>query len=148
MRKEEQIRCMRLLMQRLDEGTNVDAGGMVRNPVEAYTSAERAMSEWEVMFQNYPQVLGLTGDLPEPGSFVTSNDLGKPMLLTRDNEGKFRAFLNVCSHRGTIVESELRGKKSVFSCPFHAWGYSAAGDLVSVRCRPPDSFFRNLSYRR
>ena len=132
MRKEEQIRCMKLLMQRLDDGKNVDAGGMVRNPVEAYTSSERALAEWDVMFQNYPQVMGLTGDLPDPGCFFTSNDLGKPMLLTRDNEGKFRAFLNVCRHRGTIVETEPRGKKSIFSCPFHAWGYSAAGDLVAV----------------
>ncbi|HIG43860.1 MAG: SRPBCC family protein [bacterium] len=132
MRKEEQIRTMKLLMQRLDEGTNVDAGGMVRNPVTAYTSAERAKDEWEVMFQNFPQVMGLSGDLPEPGSFITSEDLGKPLLMTRDNDGKFHAFLNVCSHRGTIVESETRGKKNIFSCRFHAWGYSGKGDLISV----------------
>ena len=132
MQKEEQIRTMKLLMQRLDEGTNVDAGGMVRNPVSAYTSPERAKDEWEVMFRNFPQVMGLSGDLPQPGSFITSEDLGKPLLMTRDNDGKFHAFLNVCSHRGTIVESETRGKKNIFNCPFHAWGYSGKGDLVSV----------------
>jgi len=129
---KEQIRCMKLLMQRLDDGTNVDAGGMVRNPVDAYISQERALHEWETMFQNYPQVMGLTGDLPKPGSFLPSDDLGKPMLMTRDKDGKFHAFLNVCSHRGTVVESETRGKKNIFNCPFHAWGYSGKGDLVSV----------------
>jgi phenylpropionate dioxygenase-like ring-hydroxylating dioxygenase large terminal subunit len=84
------------------------------------------------MFQNYPQVMGMSGDLPEPGSFMTSDDLGKPVLMTRDNDGLFHAFLNVCAHRGTRVESENRGRKSVFSCPFHAWSYSGKGDLVSV----------------
>lgn len=132
MEMKEQIRCMKLLMQRLDDGTNVDAGGMVRNPVEAYISEDRALREWQTMFQNYPQVMGLAGDLPGPGSFLTSDDLGKPMLMTRDKEGKFHAFLNVCRHRGTVVENEPRGKKTIFSCPFHAWGYSATGDLVSV----------------
>ena len=132
MEMKEQIRCMKLLMQRLDDGTNVDAGGMVRNPVDAYISEERALHEWETMFQNYPQVMGLAGDLPKPGSFMTSNDLGKPMLMTRDKDGKFHAFLNVCSHRGTIVENEARGMKTVFSCPFHAWSFGASGDLLSV----------------
>ncbi len=132
MNKSEQIHNMKLLMQRLDDGTTVDAGGMVKNPVAAYTSSSRAAKEWQMMFQNYPQVMGLTGDLPEIGSFLTSNDLGKPMLMTRDKEGNFRAFLNVCSHRGTIVETQSRGKKNVFSCPFHAWSFSTSGDLVSV----------------
>jgi phenylpropionate dioxygenase-like ring-hydroxylating dioxygenase large terminal subunit len=132
MEMKEQIRCMKLLMQRLDDGTNVDAGGMVRNPVDAYISEERALREWETMFQNYPQVMGLTGDLPKPGAFMTSNDLGKPMLMTRDKDGNFHAFLNVCRHRGTVVENEARGIKTVFSCPFHAWSYGASGDLLSV----------------
>ena len=138
MRREEQIRTMRLLMQRLDEGVNVDTGSMVRNPVSAYTCQQRAKQEWDVMFQSYPQVLGLTADLPEPGAFMTNNDLGKPLLLTRDTEGKFHAFLNVCSHRGTVLEDQPRGKRHSFSCPFHAWTYSSQGELVSV---PKESHF-------
>ena len=108
MKMEEQIRCMKLLMQRLDDGTTVDAGGMVRNPVKAYTCEQRAGQEWETMFQSYPQVMGLKGDLPKPGSFLTSNDLGKPILMTRDKDGEFHAFLTVCRHRGTVVEGEDR----------------------------------------
>ena len=132
MRQEEQIKTMKLLMERLDSGTNVDAGGMVQNPVNAYLCPERARQEWQVMFQQYPQVMGLSGDLPEPGAFMTSKDLGKPILMTRDADGKFHAFLNVCSHRGTIVESEERGRRHTFSCPFHAWTYSSQGDLVAM----------------
>ncbi len=132
MQREEQIRVIKGLMSHLDNDTNVDAGGQLKNPVSSYTCPERAKQEWQAFFRDYPQLLGLSAELREPGSFFTNRDLGKPVLCTRDKSGKFRAFLNVCRHRGTIVESEHRGRRAVFSCPFHAWGYSAAGELVAV----------------
>jgi phenylpropionate dioxygenase-like ring-hydroxylating dioxygenase large terminal subunit len=132
MNQAEQIKCMKLLMHRLDQGINVDAGGAVINPVDAYTCAERAAEEWKLMFQSYPQVMGLAGDLPEPGSFMTSTELGKPLLLTRDRDGVFQAFVNVCTHRGTVLVQEQRGKKFSFNCSFHGWGFSNSGNLVSV----------------
>jgi nitrite reductase/ring-hydroxylating ferredoxin subunit len=132
MHTDEQISVIERLMQHLDDGTNVDAGAQVRNPVSSYTCPDIAQKEWLAFFQDYPQVLGLSPDLPAPGSFFTSTDLGKPILCTRDESGAFHAFLNVCRHRGTIVESEPRGVKKQFNCPFHAWGYNHKGDLVAV----------------
>jgi len=132
MEREEQLRVIRGLMRHLDNGTNVDAGGQVRNPVSAYTDGRLAAKEWREFFLNHVQVLGLSGDLPGPATFFTSNDLGKPVLCTRDRDGRFHAFLNVCRHRGTIVETSPRGRRTVFSCPFHAWSYSPTGDLVAV----------------
>lgn len=35
---------------------------------------------------------GLSGDLPEHGSFFTNDDLGKPILCTRDQSGDFHAW--------------------------------------------------------
>lgn len=119
-------------MHYLDTDTNVDAGGQARNPVSSYTCPDIARKEWASFFQDYPHVLGLSADLPEVGRYFTNNDLKKPILCTRDSEGQFRAFLNVCRHRGTILETEQRGQKNLFSCPFHAWGYNSAGDLVAV----------------
>ena len=132
MRADEQRRIIKGLMSHLDNDSNVDAGGQMLNPVTSYTCPNIATNEWQTFFQNHPQVMGLSGDLPKPGSFMTSMDLGKPILLTRDDTGEFHAFLNVCRHRGTIVENETRGEKRLFSCPFHAWGYSAKGALVAV----------------
>jgi len=132
MEREEQIRIIKGLMTHLDRKTNVDAGGQVRNPVSSYICPDMAKREWDVFFRSYPQVLGLSADLPQPGTFFTSNDLGKPLLCTRDNEGRFHAFLNVCRHRGTVLETARSGKKRLFSCPFHAWGYSNMGELVAV----------------
>lgn len=132
MQKAEQIRVLKTLMGHLDNDTNVDAGGLRRNPTDAYTDPVRAEEEWQRLFVNHPQVVGLTGDLPEPGSFITRNDFGVPLLATRDGSGKFRAFANVCRHRGTVVESEPRGKKKAFMCPFHGWTYNAEGELAGL----------------
>ncbi len=132
MQQAEQIRVIKQLMSHLDNGTNVDAGRQLLNPVKSYTDPDVAHQEWGAFFQQYPQLLGLSADLPERGSFFTSDALGKPVLCTRNKEGVFHAFLNVCRHRGTIVEAAPRGKKSLFSCPFHAWGYSSDGALVAV----------------
>ncbi len=132
MRHNEQIRVLQGLMTHLDNDTNVDTGYQLKNPVSTYTDPARATLEWEKLFQAYPHVLGMSADLPEPGSFFTNQDLGKPILCTRDKDGTFRAFLNVCTHRGTLLEAEPRGKKNVFSCPFHAWAFSPSGDLVAV----------------
>ncbi len=132
MHREEQIRVIEGLIKHLDDGTNVDAGRQLLNPVSGYTSGDVAAREWQSFFQDYPHVLGLSADLPEPRSFFTSNDLGKPILCTRAEDGVFRAFLNVCRHRGTIVEDEARGQKKLFQCPFHAWTYNHEGALVGV----------------
>ena len=67
MEKQEQIRLVRELMQRLDDGTNVDAGVVLRNPSSAYTCPDLAAREWQTFFRTHPQVIGLSGDLPEPG---------------------------------------------------------------------------------
>ena len=132
LRQQETIRVIEDLMRHLDQGTNVDAGVQLKNPVSAYTSPEIAAREWQSFFLDYPHVLGLSSDLPEPNCFITSTDLGKPILATRDKTGQFRAFLNVCRHRGTVVVDDERGQKSQFNCPFHGWGYNTRGELISV----------------
>ena len=132
MEQGEQIRLLKQLMNHLDADTNVDAGGLRRNPSSVYTCPELAERERDAFFRAHPQLIGLSGDLPKPGTFVTCNDFGIPVLATRDGEGVFHAFLNVCRHRGTIVESEASGERKRFSCPFHGWTYSNRGELATI----------------
>ncbi|MEM8769461.1 MAG: SRPBCC family protein [Pseudomonadota bacterium] len=127
-----QVRILKELMQQLDEGRNVDAGVQYRMPTSAYVCPEQAQLEQESFFENHPQLIGLSGDLPEPGSFLTLNDFGTPILATRDKEGVFRAFLNVCRHRSVQVATEARGRRSVFMCPFHQWSYANTGELLTI----------------
>ena len=132
MKHEVQVEVLRELMDQLDAGVNADAGGMRVFPADTYTSPELAAKEWQVFFREHPQIVGMSGDLHGPGSFITCDDIGIPMLVTRGRDGKVRAFLNSCRHRGPMVEHQRRGEKSRFSCPFHAWTYDSTGALIGV----------------
>jgi len=132
MRHEEQVRLINELLARLDSGTNVDAGGLRRSPVTTYTDPELATREWTEFFASRPQLVGLSGDLLEPGSFITTNDLGLPVIATRSADGTFRAFVNSCRHRGAVLVEETRGQSRRFVCPFHAWTYDGEGALVGL----------------
>ena len=123
---------MKQLCAHLDAGTNVDAGGLRQLDPSVYTDPARAERERNEFFLSTPQCVGMSGDLPEAGSLLTHDDLGVPILATRDADGHFRAFVNSCRHRGVVVETEARGTKRRFTCPFHAWSYDTGGALVGV----------------
>ena len=132
MEHNEQLTQIKVLLSRLDSGTNVDAGGVRLNPTNSYTDLARACQERVLFFGSHPQLLGLSCDLPEPGSFFTADDLATRILATRDEDGRFRAFVNACRHRGVAVEEEERGTKRRFVCPFHSWSYDPKGALVGL----------------
>ena len=134
-RHEVQVEVLRELMGQLDAGVNADAGGIRMCPTDTYTNQDLLDREWETFFLGHPQVIGLSGDLPDSNSFITSEDVGVPILGTRDSSGKFRAFLNSCRHRGSMVVHERRGSSAKFSCMFHGWTYDSAGSLVGVPMR-------------
>lgn len=132
MRHEDQVLILRELLRQIDEKRNVDAGCQVRNPASVYTDPGLAAKEWTHFFENHPQLIGTSGDLPESGSFFTGDDFGVPLLATRDKTGRFRAFVNACRHRGVRVVGEARGTSQHHMCPFHNWSYNASGELLAL----------------
>ena len=66
-----QVSIMKELIQQLDEGRNIDSGGQYKLATSAYVCPDIAAKEWQVLFRNHPQLIGLSGELPKPGSFFT-----------------------------------------------------------------------------
>jgi phenylpropionate dioxygenase-like ring-hydroxylating dioxygenase large terminal subunit len=87
--------------------------------------------EHERIFRRSWQYVGRQGEVAEAGSFVATRVGDVPAVLVRDEEGKLRAFLNVCRHRGSIV-CEGSGKRATLQCPYHAWTYGLDGKLVAA----------------
>ena len=133
MKQEMQVKVLKELIAQIDTRTTCDAGKVVINPTSSYIDKARGAREWKAFFEEHPQVLGLSGELPSPGSYFTNSDLGMPILCTRDKDGKFHAFLNACTHRGAQLTDEPRGEKSRFTCPFHGWTFAADGRLMGIR---------------
>lgn len=121
-----------MLVQHITDGTTADAGGIMRTPMSDFTCPQLLAQEQDLFFRNTPLCMGLSSELPEPNTYWADNTTGIPILMVRDGEGHFRAYANVCRHRGSQVVPEGRGSKVRFTCPFHAWTYGIDGRLLSV----------------
>ena len=69
MRHDEQVRQLKIILERLDSGTTVDAGGLRQNPTSVYTDPEIAAREQQQFFADHAQLAGLSGDLPVTGNW-------------------------------------------------------------------------------
>ena len=79
------------------------ADAVLEVPATVYTSADRYADEVDVLFLDHPQVLCLSGAVPDPGSYLTVDICGTPVLVTRAKDGRVRAMANICRHRGVRV---------------------------------------------
>jgi phenylpropionate dioxygenase-like ring-hydroxylating dioxygenase large terminal subunit len=107
-------------------------------PVAAYAD-DRAR-----LFRELPVAIGHVSQLTRPGDFLTHDATGVPLLVTRDDDNQLRAFVNVCRHRGTRVESAPCGSKTAFVCPYHNWSYGRDGSLLA---QPHARGFAGISRR-
>lgn len=137
MLQSNQIALAKRLLNYISAGETTMADGIYRNPVEDYISQDQASLEQKTLFQERPLCLAASAQLPAPNTFLCHDLLDVPILLTRDGEGRVRAFLNVCRHRGARV-AEGFGEARRFVCPYHAWTYGADGRLAA---RPEDASF-------
>jgi carnitine monooxygenase subunit len=129
--KEIQHALVKRVLKHLDAGTTDSAEEPYRHPTWTYTDPALFEQERLKIFKENPQLVCFSPDLPNPGSFFTFDDLGVPVLLVRDNDGKVNAFLNACSHRGARLK-EGCGKTNSISCPYHAWGFDLKGKLRTI----------------
>jgi choline monooxygenase len=94
---------------------------------EAIFARERTQLFWKTW-----QLVAKQADLPEPGSYFTTELAGEPILLTRDLDGALRGFFNVCRHRAGPVALGA-GRRRALQCAYHGWIYGLDGQLVSAR---------------
>lgn len=123
-----EIELLKKLLNYIDTGTTALAPEIWQNPVDAYTCPERHKAEEQALFRRRPLVMGLSCDWPKAGAWRTDDYAGVPILIVRANDGKLRAFLNVCRHRGAKVAQGC-GNSATFTCPYHGWTYGADGRL-------------------
>jgi len=133
----EQVAQTKRFFDYIDSGSTTMAADVYRNPVEDYVCETQGAAERERLFMGRPLVLAASAQLPGPNSFLAHDLSGRPVLLTRDETGRARAFLNVCRHRGARV-AEGCGQSRRFVCPYHAWTYGADGRLLA---RPDEASF-------
>ena len=122
----------RRLLERVTTGTHDLADAPMVTDVAAFLSDDVFRQEVDRFFLGSPQVVGFAGQVRAPGSFLATEVVGRPLVVTRDADGVLRAFVNACAHRGArVVEDSGTGAR--LTCRFHGWTYSLDGQLAGRR---------------
>ena len=118
------------IFQHIDAATTDLGESMWREPVSHYLSHARFEAECAVI-RRHPTPFCPSAALPHQGSYLTRVAAGNPIVVSRDDVGTVRAFINACRHRGMQV-AEGSGCAKAFSCPYHGWTYGLDGTLKGI----------------
>lgn len=109
------------------------AEGAARVPYVVYSDPEVYELEQQRIFRGpLWHFLGMEAQLPESGSFITTQIGDTPIIVLRDENGEIGALVNRCAHKGTPLVFVPSGKLSQFMCIYHNWCYDLQGRLTSV----------------
>ena len=76
---------------------------------------------------------GHASAIAETGRFVMREIGPDSVVVVGGEDGRPRAFLNVCRHRGARVITEAEGSvRRRLQCPYHAWSYGIDGELKAA----------------
>ena len=105
-------------------------GGMVHRSV--FVDPQIFEAEMTQIFGGTWVFLLHESEIPQPHDYKTITVGRRPTIVTRTAEGDVVALLNRCSHRASPVCLSESGNARRFTCPYHGWTFSNAGELLSV----------------
>src|SRR5581483_729299 len=114
-------------------GTRADelAPAVYRQPAADYTSAEHLERERRALFGGAPLLAALSADIPDAGDYVTLSGAGAPVVVVREDDGRARAMVNTCRHRGARGVAGRGRARHCLVCPYHSWTYDLSGALTA-----------------
>lgn len=100
-------------------------------PTWCYTSPDFHRREIERIFEPAWRLVGREDEFAGAGAFRTIDTFAGPVLVVRGDDGRLRAFLNSCRHRGAQL-LDGQGRCGAIVCPYHAWKYGLDGSLLGA----------------
>jgi choline monooxygenase len=123
-------RTLRDILNLYNPGNPLEKAWTIPSPW--YFDTSIAQLERQSVFATNWQVVGRLDQVKEPGQFFTIDVNQEPLLIVRSEDGKLRAFYNVCRHHAAAVEPQSAGCAKQFRCPYHGWTYSNDGALKGM----------------
>jgi Rieske 2Fe-2S family protein len=112
--------------------TEISVGGARTLPRQYYVSPEIYREELEHIFLQRWLCVGREARIPNPGDYFLQQLGTESVIILRDTTG-FRAYHNVCRHRGTrLCEAHSGNVGNTIQCPYHSWTYGLDGRLLGA----------------
>lgn len=97
-----------------------------------FTDPVLAQQERDFIFGRVPSIVAHGSEIARPYDFMTVEMPRNNVIVVRQKDGSVKAFVNLCRHRGALLENEEKGRCRFFSCPYHRWSYDPDGSLRMV----------------
>jgi choline monooxygenase len=101
-------------------------------PAPWYCDPQVESLERSNVFSATWQGVGRADQVRDKGQFFTADVAGEPIVVVRGDDGKLRAFYNVCRHHAAAVVTQPQGCAKQFRCPYHGWTYGIDGALKGM----------------
>ncbi len=99
----------------------------------AYRDHDWFARERAVLFTPRWSLVADESELADPGSYVAAVCGDAPLVAVRGDDGRLRAFHNICRHRGMVMLAEGAGQAGrTLNCFYHHWRFGLDGALVGV----------------
>ncbi|EKF24534.1 rieske domain protein [Mycolicibacterium hassiacum DSM 44199] len=97
-----------------------------------FVDPELAQRERDLIFGSVPSIVAHSSEIAHPYDFITVAMPRNNIIVVRQKDGGVKAFVNLCRHRGALLEKEEKGRCRFFSCPYHRWSYDPDGSLRMI----------------
>ncbi len=115
-----------------DQVFNTDPEQSFTMPARYYHSPDVFELEKEAIFYKTWHYAGHVSQIAKPREFFTTQIHQQNLFIARGEDAEIRGFYNVCAHRGHEL-LQGKGRRNLITCPYHAWSYDFAGNLVAAR---------------
>jgi phenylpropionate dioxygenase-like ring-hydroxylating dioxygenase large terminal subunit len=97
-----------------------------------FTNPVLAQQERDLIFGRVPSIVAHGSEIARPYDFMTVQMPRNNIIVVRQKDNSVKAFVNLCRHRGALLEDNEKGRCRFFSCPYHRWSYDPDGSLRMV----------------
>lgn len=100
---------------------------------DAYRSEAFFLEERDRLFGGGWTTVATSAEVRQTGQAVVREVAGRSVVVTRNESGDLRAFLNVCRHRGSrLLDQDCQLRAGRIRCPYHAWAYDLNGACIGT----------------
>lgn len=97
---------------------------------EYYTSYDYHRKEVEHVWKKCWQPTCREEEIPNVGDYFKYDVAGLSFIVVRTGPEEFKAYWNICRHRGRQLVDHSGECKAQFKCPYHSWTWNIDGSLA------------------
>lgn len=123
---------IRRALDHIRNDTTDEFDGVNSFTAEEFIDPTIAQRERDAVFGQVPSIVCHGSEVAKSGDFLTLQLPRNKVIVVRQRDGSVKSFVNLCRHRGALLEEQEMGRCRLFSCGYHRWSYDTDGSLRAI----------------